>query len=389
MKKKIIVISVICLVVIALGIIIPVTIANKNKDKNPTIESRVIVVTEMVKSNSNAQVLISNNGLDTTCATGIRLKSGDTVTTDDSSIVYFTCDNDKVFRINENSRIYIDEASSKKLKVKLLDGEIYFNVKTKLQDDESLDVVAGSTTMSVRGTIGNISYDTESGDLLVLVPEGKLACSSDSGTVEYATPGIGVKSSNDAIETLEVSVNEYPDNLLYEIIRDQETLDRVIEAFNEVVEDASEIIEFFEEKAEELEAKNNEHPEYREAHKALAKEVITFIHGENAYNEAVKISECLFSGKVNELNAKQIEISFQDFNAFELKEDTNIIDVLVLIGAAKSKSEARQFLSGGGVYINGESQKDFGFMVTKQNAIEQVYTVIRRGKKNYYLIKHE
>ena len=140
---------------------------------------------------------------------------------------------------------------------------------------------------------------------------------------------------------------------------------------------------------EELEKKNNEHPELREAHKALAKEVISFIHGIDAYNEAVKISECLFSGKVNELNAKQIEISFADFKAFNMESDTNLIDTLVLIGAAKSKSEARQFITGGGVYVNGEAQKDFGFTVSKENAIEKVYTVIRRGKKNYYLIKHE
>ena len=143
------------------------------------------------------------------------------------------------------------------------------------------------------------------------------------------------------------------------------------------------------EEIEDLERKNNEHPEFREAHKALAKEVITFIHGEDAYNEAVKISECLFSGKVNELNAKQIEISFADFKAFNMPEDTNLIDTLVLIGAAKSKSEARQFITGGGVYVNGEAQKDFGFVVSKDKAIENVYTVIRRGKKNYYLIKHE
>ena len=141
------------------------------------------------------------------------------------------------------------------------------------------------------------------------------------------------------------------------------------------------------EEIEELEKKNNEAPHLREAHKALAHEVITFLHGEDAYNEAVKISEALFSGKVNELNAKEIEQAFSDFEKTKLESDTNIVDLLVMLGAASSKSEGRRFVEGGGVTINGVVNKDITSLVGKKDAVEGKYIVVRRGKKNYYLIE--
>ena len=143
------------------------------------------------------------------------------------------------------------------------------------------------------------------------------------------------------------------------------------------------------EEIEELEKKNAEAPELREAHKALAREVITFIHGKDAYDEAVKISEALFSGKIQNLTAKEIEMSCGDFPKYDLKEDISLIDLLTTVGAATSKREARTFITGGGVLVNGNQVKDLEFVVKKEDAIEGKYTVLRRGKKNYYLIKHE
>ena len=56
--------------------------------------------------------------------------------------------------------------------------------------------------------------------------------------------------------------------------------------------------------------------------------------------------------------------------------------------AAGSKREAREFINNGAVLVNGEQQKSLEFVVSKENAIGNKYTVIRRGKKNYYLLKH-
>ena len=143
------------------------------------------------------------------------------------------------------------------------------------------------------------------------------------------------------------------------------------------------------EEIEDLEEKNKTQPHLREAHKALAKEVITFIHGEEAYNEAVEISQMLFSGKIQTLTLEQVQACFNGVPSIEMEEDTQILNALVKVGAASSNREARQFVTGGSVLINGEKITDVEFVIKKDNAFGQQATVIRRGKKNYYVINHK
>ena len=137
-----------------------------------------------------------------------------------------------------------------------------------------------------------------------------------------------------------------------------------------------------------LEEKNKTQPHLREAHKALAKEVITFLHGSEAYDEAVHISELLFSGAINELSLAQVKACLSGVPTSKTNEDLNILDALILSGAAKSKREAREFTKGGSVLINGNKVTDETFTVKKAEAFGEEMTVIRRGKKNYYLIQH-
>ena len=100
------------------------------------------------------------------------------------------------------------------------------------------------------------------------------------------------------------------------------------------------------EQIEELEAKNKEHPELREAHKALAREIITDLHGAAEYDKAVDISAKLFSGDLKSLSLKDIEIGFRDVPTVELKEEGKaIIDVLVENKICGSKREAREFFA--------------------------------------------
>lgn len=128
-------------------------------------------------------------------------------------------------------------------------------------------------------------------------------------------------------------------------------------------------------------------PHLRKAQKVLAKEITTFIHGEDAYQQAVRISEALFSGKVGNLTVEDIDMGFEGVPSITLEQDTPLIDTLVNLGAAKSKREARDFITGGGVLVNGEQIKSLEYNVTKDNAIGSKYIIIRRGKKNYYLVK--
>ncbi|MCR5112407.1 MAG: tyrosine--tRNA ligase [Acholeplasmatales bacterium] len=141
------------------------------------------------------------------------------------------------------------------------------------------------------------------------------------------------------------------------------------------------------EEIEDLERKNNENPHLREAHKALAREVITFIHGKEAYEEAVKISEALFSGDIKSLTADQIEMGFNGLPEIEGAADKTLLQALVETKLAGSNREARQFLQSGAVSVNGDKVTDMNMVMDASNAIEGRYIVIRRGKKLYALVK--
>ena len=143
------------------------------------------------------------------------------------------------------------------------------------------------------------------------------------------------------------------------------------------------------EEIEEIEKKNNLNPEERIAHKALAREIITDLHGEESYNEAVKISESLFSGDISTFTKKDIEVAFKGLDPFKITEDINLIDLLVNNGICSSKREAREFVTNGSISINGERVTDLEFMITKDTCIENEYLVVRRGKKKYYIGHYE
>lgn len=138
---------------------------------------------------------------------------------------------------------------------------------------------------------------------------------------------------------------------------------------------------------EELEAKNKEKPELREAHKALAREIITDLHGAAEFEKAVNISNSLFSGNVKSLSLKDIEIGFKDVPTATISEGEKLIDVLVNNKIASSKREAREFLAAGSITLNGEKFMDENMPVTRQLAIERKVIVLRRGKKKNYIVK--
>ena len=135
----------------------------------------------------------------------------------------------------------------------------------------------------------------------------------------------------------------------------------------------------------ELEKKNKEKPELREAHKALAREVITDLHGEDSYNEALKISESLFSGDIKNFTSKDVEVAFKGLTPFEITEELNIVDLLVNGNICSSKREAREFISNNSITLNGEKVNDLEFVITKDKCIDSKYVVVRRGKKKYYI----
>ena len=141
------------------------------------------------------------------------------------------------------------------------------------------------------------------------------------------------------------------------------------------------------EEIEELERKNNEHPELREAHKALAREIITFLHGKEEYEKAVNLADHLFNNKFNDLSKKDIEDLFQNADIKDTETGKNVVDILVDLGAVSSKREAREFIGNGAISINGDKITNTDVIVNQDLFIEGKYLVVKRGKKNYYVGK--
>lgn len=141
------------------------------------------------------------------------------------------------------------------------------------------------------------------------------------------------------------------------------------------------------EEIEELEAKNKAHPELREAHKALAREIITFLHGKEEYEKAVDLADHLFNNKFKDLSKKDIEDLFKGQEIKEVEEGINLVELVNNMGIAKSKREAREFIEAGAISINGEKVTDLEKVIDKEMFIESTYIVVKRGKKNYYIGK--
>ncbi|MEE6449496.1 tyrosine--tRNA ligase [Gottfriedia acidiceleris] len=137
----------------------------------------------------------------------------------------------------------------------------------------------------------------------------------------------------------------------------------------------------------ELEKQFNEAPEQRIAQKALAAEVTKLVHGEAALDQAIKITEALFSGSVKELTAAEIKQGFKDVPSFNLSEaEKGLVDLLVEAKISPSKRQAREDVQNGAVYVNGDRIQDVATVLTKQDAIEEQFIIIRRGKKKYHLV---
>ena len=142
------------------------------------------------------------------------------------------------------------------------------------------------------------------------------------------------------------------------------------------------------EEIEELEAKNAAAPELREAHKALAREIITDLHGEAEFEKAVNISNALFSGNVKALSLADIKIGFRDVPTVEIEDNgTTLIDLLVNNKICSSRREAREFLNAGSITLNGDKVTDENLAITRDLAIEGEVIVLRRGKKKNYIVK--
>ena len=136
---------------------------------------------------------------------------------------------------------------------------------------------------------------------------------------------------------------------------------------------------------EEIMKKHLEAPEKRIAQETLAHEVVRDIHGEEEYQKAVEISRALFSGDIKKLPADQIGKIFSKVDHIDIKEAENIVDFLVNSKICSSKREAREFISSGSIYVNGDKVESLEYNVDREKALDNKYVVVRKGKKKYFL----
>ncbi|MEB6274764.1 tyrosine--tRNA ligase [Staphylococcus xylosus] len=144
------------------------------------------------------------------------------------------------------------------------------------------------------------------------------------------------------------------------------------------------------EEIEALEKSLNEAPHLREAQKALAENVTRFIHGQAALDNAIRISKALFAGDLQSLSAMELKEGFKDVPQVELNhETTNIVEAIVESGISSSKRQAREDVNNGAIYINGVRQQDVNYELTNEDKIEDEFTIIRRGKKKYFMVNYK
>ncbi len=143
------------------------------------------------------------------------------------------------------------------------------------------------------------------------------------------------------------------------------------------------------EEVDSLEKAVNESPEKRLAQKTLAEALTKMVHGEAALEQAINISDALFSGEIKQLTGEEIKQGFKDVPSYTLdsREDKGLIDLLVESSLSPSKRQAREDIQNGAIYINGERQTELHYQVGASDRIEDEFIIIRRGKKKYMMIK--
>lgn len=128
----------------------------------------------------------------------------------------------------------------------------------------------------------------------------------------------------------------------------------------------------------------------RLAQKTLAKEVVTLVHGEEAFKQALNITEQLFAGNIKNLSAAELKQGLSNVPNYQVQDEDNlnIVEILVSSSISPSKRQAREDVQNGAIYLNGERIQDLDYTLTEDDKIDGQLTVIRRGKKKYFVLTY-
>ncbi len=132
-----------------------------------------------------------------------------------------------------------------------------------------------------------------------------------------------------------------------------------------------------------------EAPHLREAQKALAEELTLLVHGEAGLESAKRITETLFKGDITTLAFEEMKEALHDAPSAMITSGTSLADVLVEANIAKSKREAREWITQGSIQVNGQKIQDLDFIVTKEDAFNKELTIIKKGKRNWFVCSYK
>lgn len=137
-----------------------------------------------------------------------------------------------------------------------------------------------------------------------------------------------------------------------------------------------------------LERQVETEPHKRAAQKALAEEMTRFVHSQEALDEAISITQALFSGEIHSLTADQIESTFKEVPSSEApKGEHNLVEFLVdVTGIEPSRRQAREDIKNGAIRLKGVQIKDVDYVVDKKDSFDNRFVIVRKGKKKYFLV---
>lgn len=136
----------------------------------------------------------------------------------------------------------------------------------------------------------------------------------------------------------------------------------------------------------ELEKLTAEHPEERAGQKALAAELTELVHGKEGLEKALRITETFFKGNIMDLPADEIKEGLADAKKTAVEDGVLLIDALVQAQIAKSKGDARKLIQQGSVSVNGEKKTALDTVLKREDALNNEFSILKKGKKNYYII---
>ena len=137
----------------------------------------------------------------------------------------------------------------------------------------------------------------------------------------------------------------------------------------------------------ELVASSKQAPEHRLAQRELAQRVTELVHGEEAVRSAERISASLFGGNEASLRPEDFQQLSQDgLPSVAVPPGEGLLNIMVAVGAAKSAGDARKLVQGKGVRLNGLVVEDPKWLVNFDDAYFGEYFVLRKGKKQHYLL---